>query len=111
MILNTSNQQDSPIILGFASPSQLELLKTSEIWMADGVFECVSGVEADWSTSMWRIVPRSCNASSLMPYRTSSGFQSLLLWNAKYIDIEVDQSTLECKTLLQTKTKREEMVK
>ena len=56
MILNTSNQQDSPIILGFASPSQLELLKTSEIWMADGVFGFVSGVEADWSTSMWRIV-------------------------------------------------------
>ena len=54
LILNTSNVATENIILGFASPSQLELLKTSVCWYADGTSDCVSSME--YLVQLWIII-------------------------------------------------------
>ena len=45
LILNTSNEDNDELILGFASPSQLSLMKTAKVIYMDGTFSIVSGID------------------------------------------------------------------
>ena len=54
LILNTVQDQNKELIIGFVSPAQLAIMKSSPTWYCDGTFDCVLAIE--FVNQVWIIV-------------------------------------------------------
>ena len=63
LILNTAwdEEDNDEMILGFSSPSQLELMKTSKVLYMDGTFDIVKLIE--FALQLYVILGRPCNGN------------------------------------------------
>ena len=82
LILNTVQDQNKELIIGFVSPAQLALMKSSPTWYCDGTFDCVLAIE--FVNQVWILVANTPVGVSvpvaffLTERRTEDTYQQIL---------------------------------
>ena len=82
LILNTVQDQNKELIIGFVSPAQLALMKSSPTWYCDGTFDCVLAMK--YFNQVWIIVANTPVGVSvpvaffLTERRTEDTYQQIL---------------------------------